>query len=70
MWRVYFSEVEDNAVFNEEILQQQQQEEEFTEEDYRWEIMSLRSQLATFQQAEKQLGGSSSSQMMPQSFQQ
>ena len=32
--------------------------------------MRLRSQLAAFQQAEKQLGGSSSSEMMPQSLQQ
>ena len=59
----------DNALFNEEILQQQQQEE-YTEEDFRREIMRLRSELAASQQAEKQLGGPSSSQMMPQSLQQ
>ena len=59
----------DNAIFNEEILQQQQQEE-YTEEDYGREIMRLHSELAASQQAEKQLGGPSSSQMMPQSLQQ
>ena len=61
--------MEDSALFNKEILQQQQQEE-YTEEDYRREIMRLRSQLAALQQAEKQLGGPSSSQMMPQSLKQ
>jgi hypothetical protein len=39
--------MEDNTIVNEEILQpQQQQQAEITEEDYRWEIMRLRSQLA------------------------
>jgi len=66
--RVYFSEMEDSALFNKEILQQQQQEE-YTEEDYRREITRLRSQLAALQH-EKQLGGPSSSQMMPPSLQQ
>lgn len=45
--------MEGSALFNEQ-QQQQQQQGEFSEEDYRREIMRLRSQLATSQQAEKQ----------------
>lgn len=60
--------MEDDALFNKEILQQQQQAK-YTEEDYQREITSLRLQLAALEH-EKQLRGPSSSQMMPQSLQQ